>query len=462
MRDLFKVLKKNWILILVATVIMMMGQLSNFWGAATPRSFGRGVTSLSDGFVLGKMAYTEQNRLFENIGMLVQVLPPDVKKLNRKQEINYRRNRFIYSRQAFLKKTKIVKHNEYLTKVALHGFVYSAWNKAFSPAPTALLNFINFQKSLLVSLVLSFIIVWVRRMTNMYAALLLLFSLVFSPIMTLMGKSLYFASYTFFLPFLVATLLLHLDYVGKLKFSTKHYIIVAATFLLGMLCESFEFISTRGLMAVTPFFFYGLLKADYGEMAGRIFKAGIAYGIAILLGLTALLFQIKTASGSWAAATEHIKYSYSKRASGEMKTKKKISERLQESIDANRAEVVNIYFHENALYYQKGITKFGVQYKYIFYLYAFAALLLLFFQRKIPEIADKKLVFALIVGALVAMSAPLSWYILMKGHSYIHFHLNTLLWFMPFMIFGWMIVGYAIGIIAKYFKSNKKAPVEVA
>lgn len=455
--------RNHWILLLASTLVMMVGQLTNFWGTAPQRPFNQGLTPLGDGYIMGKMAYAEQHGLFNNIGLLLQVTSPrPASEMTKKQQQRYRRNRSMYSKQAFFKDTKIINFNIYLSKVSLQVFFYSVLNEVFNPDPQALLNYIFFQKALLFSLVLSLIIVWIYKTINIYAALLMLFSFTFSPIITLMGGSLYFTPFTFFLILLVPCILLHLDYRGKIKFSTKHYLIVAGVFFFNMLFQSFEFISTKGLMAVTPFVFYGLLKGDYKEMVSRTFKAGIFYGIAIIFGLGALLLQIKTVEGSWAAAIEHVKYSYSKRASGELETDRKMSTRLQESTEASRTEILQTYFNEDALYWEKGTSSIGLKYKYIFYFYLFSSLLLLFFQRKIPTPANKNMMYALIFGTLFAMLAPLSWHIIFRGHSYIHVHFNTLLWFMPFMIFGWMLVGYTIELGLKYFKRNQDAPLETA
>ena len=37
---------------------------------------------------------------------------------------------------------------------------------------------------------------------------------------------------------------------------------------------------------------------------------------------------------------------------------------------------------------------------------------------------------------LVAFSAPLSWFVAAKGHSYIHVGLNHVLWYVPFVPFA--------------------------
>jgi len=150
------------------------------------------------------------------------------------------------------------------------------------------------------------------------------------------------------------------------------------------------------------------------------------------------------------------------RASGELETERKVSERLQESMEADRIEILEMYFNKPAFYFKSFPNQVKIKYKTVFYLYLISGLLLLFFQWRIPTLTHKNMTYALILGTLFAILAPLSWHIIFRGHSYLHVHLNVLLWFMPFMIFGWMIVGYAIELGVKYYKSFQDSPADIA
>ena len=49
---------------------------------------------------------------------------------------------------------------------------------------------------------------------------------------------------------------------------------------------------------------------------------------------------------------------------------------------------------------------------------------------------------ALIITFWVSIIAPLSWFILFKSHSYIHTHMNFIVWYMPFALLGYVLLGY--------------------
>jgi hypothetical protein len=62
--------------------------------------------------------------------------------------------------------------------------------------------------------------------------------------------------------------------------------------------------------------------------------------------------------------------------------------------------------------------------------------------RQAQDLKQKKL--ALIAATWFSILAPLSWYIIFKAHSFIHTHLNNILWQMPFVLFGFAVCGLAI------------------
>jgi hypothetical protein len=44
----------------------------------------------------------------------------------------------------------------------------------------------------------------------------------------------------------------------------------------------------------------------------------------------------------------------------------------------------------------------------------------------------------------VSILAPLSWFIIFKAHSYIHTHMNYIVWQMPFVLFGSALCGVVL------------------
>jgi len=50
--------------------------------------------------------------------------------------------------------------------------------------------------------------------------------------------------------------------------------------------------------------------------------------------------------------------------------------------------------------------------------------------------------------------APLSWFVLAKGHSFIHTHLNHILWYIPFLLLGFAYVGFVFELLFRRCMAN--------
>jgi hypothetical protein len=57
--------------------------------------------------------------------------------------------------------------------------------------------------------------------------------------------------------------------------------------------------------------------------------------------------------------------------------------------------------------------------------------------------------FALTIATAVSFFAPVSWFVLAKGHSEIHKHINWILWNIPFTILGTALCGIVASGLAK-------------
>ena len=72
------------------------------------------------------------------------------------------------------------------------------------------------------------------------------------------------------------------------------------------------------------------------------------------------------------------------------------------------------------------------------------------------NIEQKSLLYVTLISSL----APLSWHILAKAHSYVHTHMNHILWYSPFLLLIFVFIGLTISRLKISFKNisicNKK------
>jgi len=59
--------------------------------------------------------------------------------------------------------------------------------------------------------------------------------------------------------------------------------------------------------------------------------------------------------------------------------------------------------------------------------------------RQFPAFHRQQL--ALAAMTWVSILAPLSWFIIFKGHAYAHTHMDHIVWYMPFMLLGAALTG---------------------
>lgn len=453
--NLFRLNKRDLFLCLCTTIFLMIGQLTNVYKAAPEKFFERGIALNSDGYVIGKIAISEQEGVFKNITALSQVLPN--KRLNQKEQLEHLRSFYtLYSRDAYLNKTKIKRHVFYLSKTALHSFFYNLGNWIFSPDPEFYLKAIIFQKTLLFSLVLSLIVVWVSKMVNIYSAILLAISLALCPIVILSARCYWYAPFTWYVPFLTACYFLHKDYRGITNYKFKHTLIVGASFLFHMLFHSFEFISSHLVTVGMPFLFYGILKGDFKQFFTRSIGLVCVAVVAIFISVFLVLLQFKVAEQTtFSGAIEYVHKKFVIRTSGERDMTKSLegidynllSPKEKNIVDAakiTRLELIGNLMDRPALaIYDKNDPVFGVYFKGYFWLISLCSGLLLIMSL-LRKVGDTRLAIALIVSSWVSLLGPISWWVIFKDHSFWHQHLVVYLWYLPYLIFGFMLVGYVL------------------
>jgi hypothetical protein len=119
---------------------------------------------------------------------------------------------------------------------------------------------------------------------------------------------------------------------------------------------------------------------------------------------------------------------------------------FRRSLESSISEVILKYWNGKAFDLQSIFGKFTVITfgEIIIVLIVFISIfVLLNFRNKFKLVYDKEqksLLFALSISSL----APLSWYVLAKGHSFIHTHMNHILWYSPFMLLIFIFIGLTI------------------
>ena len=238
-----------------------------------------------------------------------------------------------------------------------------------------------------------------------------------SPWIMAFARNLYWVEFTWFLPALLG-LMLSMNYSKK--------IIVPGIFLailIKCLC-GYEYITSIMMMTVS-FFIFDFFDPKKKDKRKEIVKTTIIVSITCLLGFIVAIsiHGAVRGNGNIIRGIDSIyKEDALKRTSVDSSYVDNFPEKCRESLESSVLETVDKYFN------WKTDIVLGIQGEYFKLLFV-AALAIIIYN----TIKKEKNYVRDIVMFIYFLLTTLSWYILAKGHSYIHTHMNFVLWYFGFI-----------------------------
>ena len=434
----------------------MLGQTQNLFQVAPQKIFQRGLTPLGDGQFVGKLGYSRQFGITDENMFFIGQVKTDKKvteeSVPKEEYLEHRSQPWRYSYKSYIDGDKIERYNEYKTKIQFTAYLYSALDKVLKPNPESFIRFTQVMNAFLFSIVLSLLVLWAYRFSGMLTAIIVLGMMVFSPMITLMSQTLYFALYTWFLPFLGAAIILHREYTGKTKLRFKHYLILSFLMFYHVLSHCFEFIPCMGIMAVIPFILYGLMSGEYFKWFKRLSFVTIAYIFGMVMGIFILFTQIARHEGSLSNAFEYVTKRYAVRTGDLDGHNKKINvkPKLQAAFDATYGEILKLHYDKEAMSVYVGKYKVFVTFKRVILFTLLLNIIALLIAFKYDMMKAKTL--ALSAATWFSVLAPLSWFIPFKPHSFLHHHFTPMVWYTPFIILCGVLIGFSIQMMIKIYR----------
>ena len=223
------------------------------------------------------------------------------------------------------------------------------------------------------------------------------------------------------------------------------------TIFIKCLFNGYEYMTSTLIMMIVPLVYYAKQRGmNSRKFLASLSIAGLCSVLAILVSFVILGFQLAAVKGSFLNGIDHIVYAFKYRtyASPEY-----FPPEVAASLEASTAEVLYIYlkgtFFDANHYIASSnpfVSKFLLKFRYL-------PLILLFLimtgilnslrKRSVNEI-EEQTYSPLILATWFSILAPLSWFIVFKSHSYIHGHMNYIVWQMPYTLFGFAICGSVI------------------
>ena len=432
---------KNLLLCAVSTAILFIGFFSNGWKVADQKWFVNHQRDM-ESHIIGRIVQSNQEGLFSYGGLT------GLGSRN-KVPVDYFDRPFDFQYAAHFFGLKFGAYTTYNSQIGGQGMLFSILDKIIPlPAPKKLPIY-HALTALLSALTISFILLWFYWELGLFVCISVLASVIFSQWLVVFGKNLWWVMWAFYLP-----MVLIMHYLKRYRTATAwNFKIFGSLVFLAVLIKCFfngyEYITTTLVMMMVPFVYYCVLdKLELRTILGGVLTAVISSFFAISLTLCILCIQIASVEGGFSKGVEHIVYSLQKRTYGG--GNHAFSPQVLTSLDASTTEVVNDYlqgtffdlnnyFSSSNSFISRSI--FNVSYVNLIGLFLLISAYLTI-RRYIP-VAKKEWQTdsALTIATWFSAAAPLSWFIFFKAHSYIHTHMNYIVWQMPFTMFGFAVCG---------------------
>jgi hypothetical protein len=222
------------------------------------------------------------------------------------------------------------------------------------------------------------------------------------------------------------------------------FILTTLGVLIKCLINGYEIVTAICVLATIPVFFYAILdKWSFKRFAARFMIVAVGAIFAVIMSMGVLVKQINSAPSSNMDGVSHIKERFSVRTQGRYVDRNRVlPDKNKESQTASYGQILRKYVNEGAFYYKFG--KEGVVGKLSFQF--FLVLLVVLTLAELLYFRDH-LLRTLVASSYIGLLGPLSWMVIFRSHSYLHVHINSLFWYLPFMLFLYVGYGYAVKLL---------------
>lgn len=340
-------------------------------------------------------------------------------------------------------------YNTYKSQTGGQGILYSIGDKIAGKYIRASYRMYLYRivNALLLIIILIVFLGWAFRNFGQTCTLVSLFLIFLSPWLHSFSQSIWWCLWSYFLPFTGVLIFLERRQYNPTKYNDKKLLIlIFCTVFLKCFFTGYEYITVSVLGIIPPIVYYHTIeKSEYKKAFTTIFKSSISVLSAIMVSMTILLVQIRSLSGSFEAGIQHIVYSYVKR------TTFNIPGAEINEFSPNLFEILKVYLNGNAFDISIHSLHIPVKFSYGILAMFISIIIIYLLRNKQNNIKDK----ALIYTSIVSIIAPLSWFIMFKQHAYAHPHLDFIVWYIPFFLYIFLIIGQAMTLIfSKIFSKD--------
>lgn len=331
----------------------------------------------------------------------------------------------------------------YTSAFGLHGKLFSVLYRLCNTDLQTFIDRSQYVICFLTAVSLALLVLFAYKEFGMMSAITLVALSLVSDWFVFCGRNLYYLYFSMFLPLVVSFWLFPKVLNGTTKFR-NYVLLVTIPVLFKALCfVGFEtnVILTTGIAPI----YYGILfKARPKQIArwvGWLFFAGC---LATVIAIAATIIQAGLWLNSFSEGFNQIWSAYSSRMGGQADPGRSAP------VGVSIFQIFDVYLTLPAITIPIHPWRFRVYATFFafFMLLLPATLVSLLDGRFFQTIEhERRKIIALSVATIWAFGASLSWAFLMKGHMSHHFHMNGMIFYTPFMLMLYMLLGKDIGLV---------------
>lgn len=327
------------------------------------------------------------------------------------------------------------------------------------------------------ALCLGLVALWVRSQFGRGVAGVVVVLLALSPMLVGFGRNLYWALPLMILPFIAA--LYYYRPVAKLKYQVYFWLVIGLLLYIRYLC-GYEYLTTLTIMVAAAIGYHLALSRASRKVYVQQFAIVLAVSVmGFALALTTHIVSLTAYAGSASNAASIIKKRALERTTHSDQYLAYPIMGLRSNLP-DQYSILNSYLdfdghaeHPSQLWASlASLLNYAFMPVYVMPVliaqplagYAqsvlvFAAILAWLYvgRRKWVVKAQLHQVEGLFVGTAIGIIGFLSWLVLARSHSLVHAHINGILLYLPFALFGYCIIGlYVVSVAAKLHKRYRK------
>ncbi|PKF76229.1 hypothetical protein [Chryseobacterium sp. PMSZPI] len=410
---------KDKLIFFVFTVLFFCNTQFNIFHLIPKERFEYSKVEVSETLVIGKLLNSEQGSIFEDGGFTgIFYVDSDFSSKNAGGKKSY--EQYINN-----EKPKKYAYWAYKTQIGGQAILYSLFDKAFGLDNMVNITIFRMLNSLSLSILLTLFLVWVKRKFGMTTAIVCFILLLPNYWIFLYGKSTWWCSWVYFLPFVYALFFFEKN---KEKPDFKKYVTVfSLLFFIKFWFTGFEFITVFLISSAIPYIYYVFENklSFYIKFIIRHFIIVIAPLMATILFQ---LYQFKLLTGNFNDGIAHLLDAYSRRSNGGYSYTGEYA-----YLNTLKQYHVDILFrYIGGSFITEDFVKLPV---FVILVIGFLCSLFLYFKN-----IERRLVLV----TWFSSAAPLSWLIIFKQHAHIHPHIDFFIWYCPFLILLVLLISLTV------------------